>query len=63
MANVYSTVFALNCPFVSFDCNAKKLLAGNYINFNTHFFNNTYIKIMRSKAKVFSAFTVGARRG
>ncbi len=62
MANGNLTAFALNCPFVSFDCHAN-LLAGNYINFNTHFLNNTYIKIMRSKAKVFSAFKVGAHHG
>lgn len=61
MANRISA-FALSCPFVSFDCNAS-LLAGNYINFNTHFNNNTYIKIMRSKAKVFPSFEAGARHG
>lgn len=55
-------VFALNCPFVSFDCNANNVLAGNYINLITQASAYTYIKIMKSKAKVFSALKVGARR-
>ncbi len=61
MANGFS-VFALNCPFVSFDCQAK-LPAGNYINLITQASAYTYIKIMKSKAKAFSAFLVGSQHG
>lgn len=54
--------FALNCPFVSFGC-SNRCKAENSINLITQAFAYTYIKIMKSKAKVFSSFLMEAQHG